>query len=245
MASAQVCKVRPYTPKFDTGIVRDGTGIAQARRFRDSVMQRETGQLPMDDRFDAFGEHLVVRESESGEIVGACRILAPRDAQRAGGYEAERHFDTALLIVLRDRLVELDGPCVHPHCRFENVITYLWSALARYLIENRHDYVLATAGISLRDGGHVAASTHRLACARFLSPDDYRVFPYQRLALENLSDTRPVILHALLKGYVELGAWVCGEPAVMPRLAQAHFPVLLPLARMQGRQARQFLAQAV
>jgi putative hemolysin len=245
MASAQVCRVRPYTPKFEARIQRDGTGIAEAQRFRESVIERDTGQRPIEDRFDACGEHLVVRETESEEIVGACRILAPRDAQRAGGYEADRHFDTALLIVLRERMVEIDGPCVHPHYRFENVVAYLWTALARYLIENRHDYLLGTAGVSLRDGGHVAASTYRLACARFLSPDDYRVFPHRRLSLDALSDTRPVVLTPLLKSFVELGAWVCGEPAFAPRVAQARFPILLPLARMQGRHARHFLSHAV
>jgi putative hemolysin len=237
--------VRPYIPKFETLIARDGTTLAQAARFRDSVVERETGKRPTEDRFDAWGEHLVVRESESGEIVGSCRILSPRDAQRAGGNEADRHFDTALLIVLRERMVEIDGPCVHPHYRFDSVAAYLWAALARYLIDNRHDYLLAMAGVSLRDGGHLAASTHRLACARFLSPDDYRVFPHERLPLDAFSDTRHVTLPPLLKGHIERGAWICGEPAYAARSDEARFPVLLPLARMQGRDARQFLSRAI
>jgi putative hemolysin len=245
MATAELSRARPYTPRFETCIVRDGTRIAQAQRFRESVIERQTGVRPVEDRFDAHGEHLVVLETGSGEIAAACRVLSPADARRAGGYEADRHFDTTLLIVLRERMVEVDGPCVHPHYRFENVVTYLWSALARYLIENRHDYLLATAGVSMRDGGHVAASTYRFACARFLSPDDYRVFPHYRVPLESLSETRPVILPASLKGYLEQGAWICGEPALIAQHTRADFPVLLPLARMQGRHARRFLSQAV
>jgi putative hemolysin len=245
MASAQAYRVRSTVPRFEAGIVRDATRVAQAQRFRDSVIERQTGARPVEDRFDALSEHLVVRDTDSDELVGACRVLSPRDAMRAGGYHADLHFDTALLIVLRDRMVEIDAPCVHPHYRFENVVTHLWSALARYLIENRHDYLLGSAAVPLLDGGHVAASAYRIACARFLSPDDYRVFPRRRLPLETLSDTRAVTPPPLLKCYLELGAWVCGEPAHLLDTATAEFPILLPLARMQGRHARSFLAQAI
>jgi putative hemolysin len=193
---------------------------------------------------DEHWQHLVVREMDIDRIAGSCRLLAPRDALRAGGYQADRDFDTALLIVLRNRMVEVDRLYVHPHYRFENIVTRLWSALARYLIENRHDYLLATAPVSLLDGGHVAASAFRNACARYLSPDDYRVFPRRRLPLENLSDTRAIPLPALLKGYLEMGGWLCGEPAHDVESGSANFPILVPLARMQGRDARRFLAQA-
>jgi hypothetical protein len=168
----------------------------------------------------------------------------PTDARRAGGNDIDRRFDTALLIVLRNRMVEVDTPYVHPLYRFESVITHLWSALARYLIANRHDYVIGTARVGMLDGGHIAASTHRLACAKFLSPDDYRVHPRHGIGLERLSDTRSVALSPLFKSWMEAGAWVCGEPAHRPQIAAAEFPMLLPLARMQGREARQFLARA-
>jgi putative hemolysin len=225
-------------------LARDGAAIAHARRFHDQVVERDTGHRPREDRFDAHCEHLVVREGDSGRIVGSCRVLSPRDALRAGGHQADRDFDPALLIVLRDRMVEVDPPCVHPHYRFESVVTRLWSALARYLIENRYDYLLATAQVSLLDGGHVAASSYRHACARYLSPDDYRVFPRRRLALESLSDTRTIEMPALLKLYLEMGGWICGEPAHRVESGSASFPILVPFARMQGRDARRFLAQA-
>jgi len=242
MGSPQACMDIPA--RFEIGLARDPGRIAQARALRKHCMA--TAGLPdlAEDRFDEHCEHLVVRDPRSDDLVGAYRILGPADARRYGGYHADRAFDLALLIVLRDRMVEVDRPCVDPRFAFESVMTHLWSALARYLIEHRHDYVFGTASVSLRDGGHVAASIYRTACARFMSPDDYRVFPRQRLPLEGLSDTRKVEFPALLKGYLDLGAWVCGEPALNRVEGTADFPILMPLARMQGRDTRDFLAKA-
>jgi putative hemolysin len=230
--------------KFEVGLARDPGRIAQARELRRHCLVLPGPADPAEDRLDEHCEHLVVRDVLADDIVGAYRMLGPEDARRHGGYSADLHFDLALLIVLRERMVEVDSPCVHPRFPFENVMTHLWSALARYLIEHRYDYVLGTASVSLRDGGHVAASIFRMACSRFMSPDDYRVFPRQRLPLEGLSDTRKVELPPALKGYLDLGAWVCGEPALNRTQGTADFPILLPLARMQGRDARDFLAKA-
>jgi putative hemolysin len=242
--AAQARRVRPETTGFDVGIVRDNASVAQARNFRETILARESGPRPGDERFEEHSDHLVVRDLKSGDIVGAYRILPPRDARKAGGYFADRDFDLALLIVLRERMVEVDRPCVDPVYPFESVMTHLWSALARYLIENRFDYVFGTADVTLRDGGHCAASIHRMACARFVSPEDYRVFPRHHLPLDSLSNTRPVTLPPLLKGYLDLGAWVCGEPALVTAAGSAEFPILLPLARMRGGDARDFLAKA-
>ena len=244
MASIPTRSVHDPARHFEADVLKGVVALERARRFREAAVARETGFRPTEDLFDEHGEILAVTDTQSGDIVGSCRVLSPMDARSAGGNDLDRRFDTALLTVLRDRLVEVDTPYVHPLYRFERVITHLWSALARYLIRNRHDYVVATARVGMLDGGHIAASTHRLACARFFSPDDLRVYPRRGIGLEHLSETRSVALSPLLKAYLEMGAWVCGEPAHRPEIAAAEFPVLMPLARMQVRDVRQFLARA-
>jgi putative hemolysin len=186
----------------------------------------------------------VVRDKRSDEIVGTCRVLIPGEARRAGGYCIEKKFDVALLEVLRDRMVEVSGVQVHPDHRAETVMPRLWSTLASFLIETRHDYVIASPCVSLADGGHAAASIYRSACLESMSPEDYRVYPRRRLALEALRETPRAAPPALLEGYLALGAWVCGEPAWDAEFDCAEFPLLLPLSRMRGRHARSFLARA-
>src|SRR4029078_912479 len=135
-------------------------------------------------------EHLVVLDR--GRLAGACRVLPPTNTL-GSRYPAERCFDMALLIVLRDRMVEIDRPAVDAAYSFELVVRHLWSALARYLIENRYDHVFTTAGIRLIDGGHEAASMPRMGLLRFRPPEDYIVYPRERLPLEGLSISRTLV----------------------------------------------------
>jgi putative hemolysin len=188
--------------------------------------------------------HLVVRDSGSDEILGACRVRIPHEARWAGGYRLQEKFDLDLLRVLSERMVEVSGVQVHPDHGSGSILPRLGSTLARFLVESRHDYVLASACVSLADGGHNAASIHRDGSLRSLSPEDLRVYPLRRLSLETLRDTVRPAPPPLLKAYLSLGAWICGDPAWDEESNCADFPLLLPLARMRGRYARQFLATA-
>lgn len=200
----------------------------------------ETAQF----RFDALGEHILVRDVASRELVAACRIVPPDAARRIGGYSAERLFDLAMLAMLRDRMVELAGPVLHPEYRGAAIMHVLWTSIARYLVEHRYDYVLATATVSTADGGHGAASAFRLLAAEHLSPVDLRAAPRSRLPVESLRDFLHQPLPASLRTYVDMGAWICGEPAVDAERGCAAFALLLPLARMRSRYARHFLTRA-
>ncbi|MGZ5101637.1 MAG: GNAT family N-acetyltransferase [Usitatibacter sp.] len=233
-------------------IVRDRALIREAQKLRYQVFAEEMGARlgppagPRidEDRFDIHCEHLVVRDTRADQVVGTYRILAPDAAKRARGYYAEEQFDLGLLEVLRDRMVEVGRACVHPDYRTGGVMLLLWSNLARYLIENGHDYVMGCASVGLADGGHTAASVFRALAETSMSPDDYRVFPRRSLPLERLRDTIAVEPPPLLRGYLNMGAWVCGEPAWDRDFNCADLPTLLPLARMRGRYVRHFLANA-
>ena len=49
----------------------------------------------------------------------------------------------------------------------------------------------------------------------------------------------------LLRGYLRLGAWVCGPPAYDPEFDAADLLVLLPLDRIDSRYLRFFLGEGV
>src|ERR1051326_8778549 len=97
--------------RFETRVTRDRTWLRHIHilRHRAFMAAPEDNALPVygpDDRFDAFCEHLIVRDIDGDLTIGACRILAPDTARTAGGYEVERRFDIELLRVLRERMVE-------------------------------------------------------------------------------------------------------------------------------------------
>lgn len=242
MAAVGVPSPMAATNRFEAGTTRDRKLLVEAGRLYASVSDPESAPRFEPEAYDDQCDHLVVQDE--GRVIGACRVLPPRNLKRWRAYRAERDFDLALLIVLRERMVEIDRPAVHEDYSFDLVAGYLWSALARYLIVNRYDHVFATAGVRLVDGGHMAASMHRMACLRYRAPEDYCVYPRERLPLESLSIGRTLTLSSYFRSVLEQGAWGCGEPALVRPHACADFPLLLPLARMQGREARTFLSKA-
>jgi len=237
---------------LEVRVVRDRALVQQAQRLRHVVLAQEIGALANphrrrqldEDRFDIHCEHLIVRDPRRDLVVATVRILAPDAARRAKGYHAAEHFDISLLEVLRDRMVEVGRACVHPDYGRRGAGGLMWAGLAHYLVEQGLDYVLGTASVGLDDGGHTAASLYRSIAERAMSPDDYRVFPRRELPLERLCDTLVVHPPRALRDYLDLGAWLCGEPAWDREFDRANLPVLLPLARMQGRYARSFLSRA-
>ncbi|HEX6829241.1 MAG TPA: GNAT family N-acyltransferase [Burkholderiales bacterium] len=223
--------------------------VVEAQRLRYRVFGEEMGarlsspEQGVDrDIFDPFCEHLLARDSASGEVVGTYRILNGAQAKKIGGFYSDDEFDLARLGHLRERLVEVGRSCVHPEYRKGATIAMLWGGLAEYMQRHRHEYMMGCASVSMRDGGRLAASLYRRLAPGHLSPAEYRVFPRHRLPLEALdADLELPPLPPLLKGYLRLGAWICGEPAWDPDFNTADLLILLPMSRMNPRYARHFL----
>ncbi len=241
--------IKPARPKLSVGLATDKDEILEAQRLRYRVFAGEMGaKLPSripgvdEDIFDRWCEHLVVRDDNSGEVVGTYRILSPVNARRVG-YYSEGEFDLTRLQHLRPRLVEIGRSCVHPDYRSGATIALLWQGLSHYMQANGYDYLMGCASISMADGGHAAASLyHHLAHGEksHLSPLEYRVFPRCPLPLAALRQDAPAELPPLIKGYLRAGAWICGEPAWDPDFNTADLPILMPMARVDSRYAKHF-----
>jgi len=62
--------------------------------------------------------------------------------------------------------------------------------------------------------------------------------------MEHLDWNLEAEIPPLLKGYIRLGAYICGEPAWDPDFNTADVLVLMPMARMSQRYARRLLSNA-
>jgi putative hemolysin len=236
------------TRRLGVQFARTPAEVRAAQRLRHAVFGEEMGarldgrEPGLDeDRFDPYCDHLLVREVESAEVVGTYRILAPRAAESAGGYYSEQEFDLARLGPLRRTLVEVGRSCIRADHRTGAVISLLWAGLARYMLARGYGYLVGCASIGMADGGRTAARAYRELAARHLAPPERRVVPRNRLPLERLDDGGPAELPPLLKGYLRLGALVCGEPAWDPDFNTADLLVLLPMAHVSARYARHYL----
>ncbi|HJW23593.1 MAG TPA: GNAT family N-acyltransferase [Rhodocyclaceae bacterium] len=241
-------RARTARPNLSVGLARNAQEILEAQRLRHRVFAGELGaRLPSrtpgvdHDIYDPWCDHLVVRNQDSGEVVGTYRILSPANARRIG-YYSENEFDLTRLQHLRPRLVEIGRSCVHPDFRTGATIALLWSGLAKYMQDNGYDYLMGCASVSMADGGHTAASLYN-RLGDHMGPLEYRVFPRCPLPLAALQSDVPAEMPPLIKGYLRAGAWVCGEPAWDPDFNTADLPVLLSMARVEGRYAKHFLGQ--
>ena len=243
---AQTSSTRNRRHRLTVGFARTESEIHDAQRLRYRVFAGEMGaNLPSrtpgidHDVYDPYCEHLVVRDSGSGEVVGNYRILSPENAQKIG-YYSENEFDLTRLQHLRPHLVEIGRSCVHPDYRNGATIALLWSGLASYMTEGGHDYLMGCASISMADGGHAAASLYN-RLSENLGPQEYRVFPRCPLPLAALRKDSPAETPPLIKAYLRAGAWVCGEPAWDPDFNTADLPILMPMGRVSSRYARHYL----
>ena len=241
--------IRPKR-SLHVGLAACETEILEAQKLRYRVFAEEMGarlptRTPGVDRdiYDPFCEHLIVRDESQGRIVGTYRILSPAAARRVGGYYSENEFDLTRLQNLRSRIVEIGRSCIDIEYRSGAVIALLWSGLAKYMQENRYDYLIGCASISMADGGHMAASLYNRLKDEHQAPLEYHVFPRTPLPLDKFRTDLDADVPPLIKGYLRAGAWICGEPAWDPDFNTADLPILMPMNRVEDKYARHFMGR--
>lgn len=229
------------------GLAQSDEELEAIQRLRFSVFCAEYEAKVADDgseidrdSFDAWCEHLMVKDLGTDQVVGTYRVLTPHQARRAGGYYSESEFDLAGLGDIKRSVVEFGRACIHPDYRNGSVLMMLWSGLAEILKQGRYEHVFGCASVSLRDDGVTAATVWRNvkdAIGREASPV---VVPLHRYPVDQLDSELPGEIPALLRGYLRLGAKVCGEPAWDPDFNTADFPMLLSISAMGTRYRRHF-----
>lgn len=236
---------------YTVALARSEEEVREAQRLRYKVFVEELGahvktrlQGHDIDHYDSFCEHLIVRESGADRIVGTYRILSPEAARRVGSYYSESEFYINRLQNLRSRMVEVGRSCIHPGHRSGAVITLLWAGLAEYMVSNNYEYLMGCASIGMADGGHNAANLFSQIDPAHMAPAEYRTFPLHGLPFERLANGQPALVPPLIKGYLRVGAWVCGEPAWDPDFNTADLLLLLPMSRMNPRYMRHFVKPA-
>ncbi|GAA3386507.1 GNAT family N-acetyltransferase [Cryptosporangium minutisporangium] len=198
-----------------------------------------SGVEPIDaDRFDPLCDHLLIRDDRTGACVGTYRMLPPG---RSAELYSDGEFRLDRLAFLRPQLVEAGRSCVHPDHRTGAVIGLMWAGIARYLHLAGHRWLAGCASVPLADGGAAAAATWALVRAKHLASDAHRVEPWRPWAVEPGAAPRAAFVPPLLRGYLRLGAQVCGPPAHDPAFGTADFFVLLSLADTDPRYLRRFL----
>lgn len=235
-------------PRYSLLVANGNDEVLAAQRLRHQVFAEEMGAkldslVPgLDvDRFDEFCDHLVVRDDNTGDIVGTYRMLPPERAAQAGSLYSDSEFDLTNLGGLRPSLVETGRSCVHADHRSGGVVSLVWAGIARYMLLSGHRYLAGCASVPLSDGGSFAAGVWDVLRAKHYSDEATRVTPLRPWSAEGVARPSRSLLPPLIKGYVRLGAQVCGPPAHDEDFGVADFLVLLDLQKIDERYLKFFL----
>jgi putative hemolysin len=234
----------PHGPLLELCFAMDLSEILEAQKLRFNIFSEEyganLGTKGIDhDVFDAYCDHLLVRNTQTGEVVGTYRILSPENSAYLKCWYSETEFFMNRIERLRTSTVEVGRSCVHPDYRNGAAIMLLWSGIAQYMKIGGYKHLIGCASVSLRDGGHQAASLFK-KLQPHLAEASCQVFPKSRLPVERFHCDIDIEPPPLVKGYLKLGAVVCGEPAWDPDFNTADFMMLLSIDRMNPRYARHF-----
>jgi putative hemolysin len=238
------------TAHYSLLVAHDDAEVRAAQRLRYQVFAEEMGAdlhtevAGLDvDYFDQFCDHLVVRHDPTGEIVGCYRMLPPERAREAGRLYSDGEFDLSKLAGIRGALVETGRSCVHPDHRTGAVVGLVWAGIARYMLLSGHEWLAGCASVPLHDGGELAAGVWDTVSRKNYAPGEFRVAPRDPWHVAAAPRPEKATIPPLLRGYLRLGAWVCGAPALDEDFGVADFFVLLSMARVDQRYLRFFLGE--
>ncbi len=119
----------------------------------------------------------------------------------------------------------------------------MWKEIVSFMQEHRVKYIFGCSSIENPSPAKVGKILNYLKIHHF-SPPDFRVaplvgkrYPYQ----DNCRYQGNVQLPSLLKNYLSLGAWVCGDPAWDKHFNTADLFTLLEVKRLNKNLLRKLL----
>jgi putative hemolysin len=233
---------------FSVDLARSEDEILSCQRLRYEVFAEELGAaLHTDaagldrDRFDTHCKHLMVRDNNTGEIVGTTRVLVDRDIDHAGMFYSQTEFDLTRVLAMGGSFLEIGRTCIHQDYRRGSALAVLWQGVARLMVLHDADYLIGCASISMADGGSYALSVMSELRKSHFAAEHLRVFPKVPLPRRDVAVCERVIMPPLLKGYLRSGAVICGEPCWDEAFNVADVFVLLDRNRLAERYVRHFV----
>lgn len=235
--------------RFEVEVASDATTVTAAQALRYRVFAEEMGanlHSPIQgldiEELDVYCDHLIVRDNTTGAIVATTRLLNDRGAKQAGRYYSEGEFYLDGVLTLPGRFLEIGRTCIDSRYRGGAPLAMLWNGLAEYAVKGGFDFLMGCASIAPGPSGFAIDAVYRQFEPEQLGSTSLGVVPrrpvpiYKRCARDESS------IPPLLKAYLRLGAWVCGEPFWDEDFDVMDIFILLPLTALHSRYEQHFIA---
>ncbi len=197
-----------------------------------------------EDPFDAVCDHLIIRDTDKGEIVGSYRMQTPEiAAANIGFYCNDEYVLDDLSAPVLEESVEIGRACVAKAHRGVRVLFLLWRGLVLYLSTHGKRYLFGCSSVTsqdprvgaelmayLRREGYLHSELTVRTRAKFACEMD-------EAAVEPSGETLP----DLFRIYLHHGARICSGPAIDRRFKTIDFLMLFDLFDMPQRMLRNFV----
>jgi putative hemolysin len=238
--------------RYGLALARDDAEVRAVQRLRFAVFNLELGEGLAEsvasgldaDEFDPICDHLVVREQETGEVVGTYRLQSGTTAKRHLGYYSAREFDFAPYEAHRTEILELGRACVakahrnpsghQPALEGHRRVCPPAPAPLPGRVQLAH-----VAGSGGRDGLCLPIWRRHTSRPRRGGP-----VPLPGWRCRAVEPARAAPVPRLMAAYLALGARVCAEPALDPEFKTIDFLTWLDLNALAPAVRRKFLSDA-
>lgn len=199
------------------------------------------------DDFDGHCIHLIVQETDSGDVVGTYRMLPGVTALQNRGFYSETFFDLTGLSPYMPTALELGRSCIAPGYRNGRVLNLLWQGIGQWLAKERVRYLIGCVSLHLGSPDEIN-EVHSYLHAHHRSPQ-FSVFPREQYRIAGLRRVESTVpervmfrkLPPLLKGYLSMGAQICGDPAYDPGFDTVVYFIVMETSQISGRYQRSFM----
>jgi len=207
--------------------------------LREGLSTSDRSNLDIDP-FDSFCDHLMVRDIESGRLVGTYRLQTGMTAARNMGYYGDQFFDFSIYQPILREVLELGRACVHEDFRNMMVVHSLWKGIAVYATRTESRYLLGCNSISSQDENYGMAMYESLK-GKYLVEPALRTVPQPGCRCQSTGEpvavTRPP---RLFRAYLDISAKICGPPAIDREFKTIDFLTLVDLAKLPDRVRTRF-----
>jgi putative hemolysin len=204
-----------FATRFSITLAEDDDTRNKCLAFRQRIREVSHSQdcvRNLATLYDQHGVYLMVTDNATGEIVAMMKVLTSEQAITTNGFEAETCFDLSALLTDRTACMELDQPYILAGYEPGMILQMMYIALRGLVIHSRCEGFFTRISLPLYGGDRfVQTLVHSLSQSRFALPAEL-VKPRVRLRGTDAQLTNDIVLPAVLRSFLQLGARVCSEP---------------------------------
>jgi len=137
--------------------------------------------------------------------------------------------------------------CARKDFRDRALIPLMWESIAQYVSAHRVRYLFGCGSLYTTDPQKVSESFSLLK-RKYYADESLRAAPVPACRFDGINDNPPIAdeqalfvkLPSLIKGYLRLGAVVCGPPALDHEFGTADFLLLLDMRKLSAEYLNRF-----